>query len=136
MIQQRLFQLTFSLMLLGLTAEIARAQTAAQLRRDRLQGTLDVQNARIGEQRVQRQTEVLRLEDVMRSLEERLNRMERQWLAVSPLPSMTIAEAEAALQLAEAQLAESTQLHDEGKLSDVTSMRQKQRTPIACSRWS
>ena len=71
------------LMCAWVTSDATQAQTAGQLRRDRLRGTLDVQNARISEQRVQRQTEVMRLEDMLRSVEDRMSRMERQLLATS-----------------------------------------------------
>ena len=101
-------------------ADCVSAQTAGQLRRDRLRGTLDVQDARISEQRVQRQTEVMRLESMIRAYGDRMNRLERQMLTMSSLPGITIHEAEAGLEFAKIQLAESEKLHGEGNLSDVT----------------
>jgi hypothetical protein len=64
----------------------------------------DVTRARISEQRVQRQTEVMRLETMLERLDSRLTRIERTLLSGSRLPLFTIAESEASLKLAEAQL--------------------------------
>lgn len=108
-----------------LMADLSLAQTAGQLRRDRLRGTLDVQNARIGEQRVQRQTEVLRLEEMLRSVEDRMIRLERQILSNSQLPAITIAEAEAAVEFADVQFQASRQLYEKGDLSEVTLARHR-----------
>lgn len=96
-----------------------------QLRRDRLRGSLNSLNNGIGEQRVQRQTEVLRLEELLRSAEERITRLERKVLFSASAPSMTLPEAEATLAFAKAQLKESETLHRDGKVSDVTLARHR-----------
>jgi hypothetical protein len=70
-------------------------------------GNLDVTRSRIGDERVQRQSEVSRLEDLLESFEARLIRMERQQLRASQLPAITVAESEATLAFAKAQLKES-----------------------------
>lgn len=66
-------------------------------------------NSRISEQRVLRQTEVLRLEGLIEGIANRVSRMERQLLANTRFPAITVAEAEAALELAETKLADSAQ---------------------------
>lgn len=104
---------------LCLPENAAVSQTASQLRRDRLQGTFDIQNAQIGEQRVQRQTEISRLEEALRTIEDRLTRLERKAATSSPLPLITMAEANAGVEFAIAQLRESERLHTEGKITDV-----------------
>ena len=104
---------------LCLPENAAVSQTASQLRRDRLQGTFDIQNAQIGEQRVQRQTEISRLEEALRIIEDRLARLERKAATSSPLPLITMAEANAGVEFATAQLRESERLHTEGKITDV-----------------
>ena len=58
-------------------------------------------NSRISEQRVLRQTEVMRLEQLIDGIGKRVNRMERQLFANSRFPAITVSEAEAALVLAE-----------------------------------
>jgi hypothetical protein len=94
----------------------AQGQTTEQLRRDRLQGVLDAQ---IGNQQVQRQTEVMRLERMLRQFESRVIRLERQLMSVSRLPTITMAEARAGVEFAEIQLRENEKLHDKGEISDV-----------------
>lgn len=61
-------------------------------------------NSRISEQRVLRQTEVMRLEQLIDGIGRRVTRMERQLLATSRFPAITVPEAEAALVLAETRL--------------------------------
>lgn len=108
-----------------LTCDVAFSQTARQLERDRLRGSLDVLNARIGEQRVQRQSEILRLEQMMESFGNRMIRLEREMLGMSRLPAITMAESQAALKFAQAQLDETEQLHADGQASDVTLARHR-----------
>lgn len=55
---------------------------------------------RISEQRVQRQTEVMRLESMIERLGGRVTRMERQLLTNTRFPALTVSEANAALELA------------------------------------
>lgn len=105
--------------------DTALAQTPGQLRRDRLRGTLDIQDAEIAEQRVQRQTEIMRLEGILDDFGDRMERMERQMLSMSQLPAITIAEAEAALQYAQIQLKDSEQRHAEGELTDLALARHR-----------
>jgi hypothetical protein len=94
-------------------------QTLPGLRQGRLQDAFNVQGARIDEQRVNRQTEVARLERIIDAFESRVTRLERQLLVASRMPAITVAEAEAAVQFAAAQLRESEQLHKQGEASDV-----------------
>lgn len=95
--------------------EESQGQTFKQLRQDRSQ----VLDAQIGNQQVQRQTEVMRLERMVRQFESRVIRLERQLMSVSRLPTITIAEAKAGVEFAELQLRESEQLHEKGEISDV-----------------
>ncbi len=104
---------------LSLSGDSVLAQSSGQLRGERLRGTLDVQNARIGEQRVQRQTEIMRLEGIIRGLESRMMRMERQLLVTPRLPAITIEEAEAGVEFAQAQLRETEQLHEQGEATEL-----------------
>jgi division protein CdvB (Snf7/Vps24/ESCRT-III family) len=57
----------------------------------------------IGNEIVQRQSEILRVDTTTSQLESRISRIERQLLSTYNYPAMTIAEAEAALTLAVAQ---------------------------------
>ena len=100
-----------------ITGDLRRAP--AELGKGRLQGELNVQRARIDEQRVQRQTEVIRLEQIIDRFQSRVTRLERQMLSMTRLPVISIAEAQAAVEYADAQLRESEQLHEKGEISDV-----------------
>ncbi len=121
----RLIQLIVFLACLCLPENTAVSQTSSQLSRDQLRGTLDIQNAKIGEQRVQRQTEISRLEELLRTTEDRLTRLERRVSATSQAPLITIAEAEAEVAFTLAQLQESERLHTEGKITDVALARHR-----------
>ncbi len=104
----------FSLALLAwIPVGDAQGQTAAQLRRDSRQAVLDAQ---IGNQQVQRQTEIMRLERMLRQFESRVIRLERQLMSVSRLPTITMAEAKAGVEFAEVQLRESEELHKKGEI--------------------
>ena len=74
-------------------------------------------NARISEQRVLRQTEVMRLEQLIEGIGKRVTRMERQLLANSRFPAITVPEAEAALVLAETRLKETEK--NQGEKSEI-----------------
>ncbi|MGI9471351.1 MAG: hypothetical protein ACR2NZ_07470 [Rubripirellula sp.] len=63
--------------------------------------------SRISEQRVLRQTEVMRLERMIEGIANRVTRIERLLLANSRFPAITIPEASAALELAQTRLAAS-----------------------------
>lgn len=89
---------------------------SGSLRRNARQIAIDAQ---IGNQQVQRQSEVSRLERMLREFESRMIRVERQMMSLSRLPTITIAEAKAGLEFAQAQLRESEKLHKEGKINDV-----------------
>jgi multidrug resistance efflux pump len=78
-----------------------------------------VLDAQIGNQQVQRQTEVMRLERMLRQFESRVIRLERQLMSVSRLPTITMAEAKAGVDFAEVQLRESEQLHKKGEITEV-----------------
>jgi hypothetical protein len=80
---------------------------------------LDVTRSRIGDERVQRQTEVLRMERLLEGIDSRVVRLERQQLRSGRLPAITIAEAEAAVEFAKAQLQESEDQHERGDASKV-----------------
>lgn len=67
---------------------------------------LDVTRSRIGDERVQRQSELLRLERRVESLDSRMVRLERQQLRSARLPGITLAEATAEVVYAETQLDE------------------------------
>lgn len=94
----------------------AQGQTAAQLNRNSRQAVL---NAQIGNQQVQRQTEVMRLDRMLRQFESRVVRLERQVMSVSRLPTITIAEAKAGIEFANAQLRESEDLYKKGEITEV-----------------
>lgn len=99
---------------------VATGQAPTGLDTGPLNDELNVQRAQIDQQRVQRQTEVMRLEQIIQRFESRVTRLERQWLTVARLPGITISEAEAGVQFAEAQLKESEQLHQQGEISAVS----------------
>jgi hypothetical protein len=105
--------------LLSFCSSEASGQTLPGLRQGPLQGAFNVQGARIDEQRVNRQTEVARLERIIDAFESRVTRLERQLLVASRMPAITVAEAEAGVQFAIAQLRESAQLHKQGEATDV-----------------
>ena len=104
---------------IGLGSREALGQTLPRLRNGRLQDAFNVQGARIDEQRVQRQTEVERLERIIERFESRVTRLERQLLVTSRLPGITIAEAEASVQFSDARLRESEQLQKKGEITKV-----------------
>jgi hypothetical protein len=119
--QRMSFGLAAVALCLAVPAENARGQAP----RDRLQEILNAQDAKIGEQRVQRQTEVMRLERLIEPMQDRIVRLERQLLSTSWLPAITIPEAEAELAFAEAQLAESERLFDNGAVTEVQVARDR-----------
>jgi hypothetical protein len=92
----------------------ASAQTALQ-RTDPLLDDPAVVRAAISEQKVLRQTEVIRLERLIDQLQTRMMRLERQSFASTRFPAITVTEAEAALEYAEAQLQESERLTEQGE---------------------
>ena len=94
----------------------AQGQTTAQLRRNSRQAVLDAQ---IGNQQVQRQTEVMRLERILGQFESRMTRLERQMMSMSRLPAITMAEAKAGVEFAELKLRESEKLYKQGETSEV-----------------
>ncbi len=106
-------------------ASDASAQTAQQLRKDRLRGELGIQRAAIGEQAVQRQTEVARLERLLEQMDSRLMRLERQLLTATSFPAITIGEAEATLEFSEQRLQESLQQLDAGAITDTQVARNR-----------
>ena len=77
------------------------AQTTSPIRNPLQTGT-ELRN-RIGNETVQRQSEIIRVDAVTSELETRISRIERQLLSTHTYPAMTIHEAEAALILAVAQ---------------------------------
>ena len=95
---------------------VAQGQTTQQLRRNSRQAVLDAQ---IGNQQVQRQSEVMRLERMLGQFESRVIRLERQLMSLSRLPTITMAEAKAGVEFAELQLRESEKLHRQGEMTEV-----------------
>ena len=79
----------------------------------------DVLQSRIGDQRVQRQTEIMRLERMMEEMDSRLIRLERQQLRAARLPAITVAEAEAVVEFAQTRLDASQFLFESGKGDQV-----------------
>ena len=77
----------------------------------RVQRELEANRSRTADQRVARQVEVIRLEKMIERLEARILRLERQQLATSQFPAITVTEAEAALNFAEAELERSKALN-------------------------
>lgn len=61
----------------------------------------------VGDERVSRQAEILRLQQMIDRLDSRVQRLERQAVSPAQLPVFTITESQAALQFAELQLAAS-----------------------------
>jgi hypothetical protein len=95
---------------------VAEGQTTQQLRRNSRQAVLDAQ---IGNQQVQRQSEVMRLERMIGQFESRVIRLERQLMSLSRLPTITMAEAKAGVEFAELQLRESEKLHKQGEMTEI-----------------
>lgn len=96
-------------------ADVAIGQSRSLLRNNRL----SIIDAQIGNQQVQRQTEVMRLERMLRQFESRVMRLERQLMSVSRLPSITIAEAKAGVEFAKLQLRESEKRRAEGEVDEL-----------------
>lgn len=69
----------------------------------------------IQQQRISRQTEIIRLETTVDRLEDRVARLERLQLGSSRLPMISNQEAQAAVRLAEARLAETKHQFEAGK---------------------
>ena len=70
---------------------------------DRVNRELEEARSNISDQRVSRQAEVMRLEQIIRRLESRVTRLERQLMGPNYFPTISIMEAEAALDFATAQ---------------------------------
>lgn len=80
---------------------------------------LDVTRSRIGDERVQRQSEVLRIERALDMFESRVTRLERFQLNSSQGPAITIAEALATVEFATAQLTRSEQELERGEVDEL-----------------
>lgn len=89
---------------LGLGGREATGQTLPGLRPGPVRDAFASQGTAIDEQRVSRQVEIARLDRIMDRFESRLIRLERQLRGSARTPMITIAEAEAALAFAQAQL--------------------------------
>ncbi|MFK8112026.1 MAG: hypothetical protein AB8B91_07475 [Rubripirellula sp.] len=92
------------LIALALVLQANQAPAQSPGRSSRIQAERAVTRSRIGDQRVQRQTEDLRLEEMIDRMGARLMRIERNMLSSSRFPSITISESEAGLVFARAQL--------------------------------
>lgn len=104
---------------IGLGLSELPGQGLPGVRRGPVRDALNVQGVTIDSERVQRQVEVARLERIIDRFDGRVIRLERQLLAITRMPMITITEAEASLALAKAQLQESQQLHAQGQATDV-----------------
>ena len=80
---------------------------------------LDLNRSRIGDERVQRQSEVMRLQRLLEAFETRVTRLERHQMRSSQMPAVTIAEAEAAVNFAKTQLKESEYRLERGEATEV-----------------
>jgi hypothetical protein len=80
---------------------------------------LDLNRSRIGDERVQRQSEVMRLQRLLDAFEARVTRLERHQMRSSQMPAVTIAEAEAAVEFAKTQLKESEYRLERGEATEV-----------------
>lgn len=98
-----LYALTLS-MCFSATAFAQQSNTTKnRIPRTKLHSGLSSQQSRSGEQRVQRQAEILRLEQIIDDLRDRIERLERFHNSSNRLPMITVAEAQANLEYAEAQ---------------------------------
>ena len=95
------------------------AATAQRFTPPSFGSNLDVTRSGIGDERVQRQTEVMRIEKLMEGIDSRVIRLERQQLRSGRLPAITIDEAEAGVEFAKAQLQESEYQFERGEASKV-----------------
>ncbi len=91
----------------------------------RFGSNLDVTRSRIGDERVQRQTEVSRLEGLVETLSDKVIRLERHQLRSAQLPAISIAEALATLDFAKAQLKETEYQLERGEASEVQFARDR-----------
>jgi hypothetical protein len=80
---------------------------------------LDLNRSRIGDERVQRQSEVMRLQRLLDAFETRVTRLERHQMRSSQMPAVTIAEAEATVEFAKTQLKESEYRLERGEVTEV-----------------
>ena len=81
--------------------------------------------SRLTGERVTRQSEIQRLRDEIDSLKSRVRRMERTSQSVSPIPAISVAEAEADIKVAEVRVAQRTQEFEEGRASKVEVIQAK-----------
>ena len=91
----------------------------------RIRDEMGITRSRVSDERVQRQTEVMRLERMLEAFETRMIRLERQQLRASRMPAITVTEAEAAFKYAEAQLEETTYQFDRGEASKADVARER-----------
>ncbi len=74
---------------------------------------------RTSDERVSRQAEVLRLQQMIDGLRSRVQRLERQSFSSGQFPAFTVVESEAALSFAETRLAVSEQAFKDGEASEL-----------------
>ena len=86
---------------------------------NRVKQDLDDVRRRIGDQRVSRQTEVARLDQIIERLQERVTRLERQLMGSNQFPAISMVEAKAVLDFAEAQLKESERQRQDGAATET-----------------
>ena len=106
---------------------VVRENGAQQRSPTRLDNDLDLQRTRIGDERVQRQVEVNRLERSIERLGARVKRLERLALGSSQFPAVTVLEAEAELRYAESVLQATEQAVGRGELSQTRLAADRQR---------
>lgn len=85
---------------------------------NRIKRELDESRDRISGQRVSRQAEVMRLEQMIERLQARVTRLERQSMGSNHFPAVSVTEAKAELIFAEAQLRESERLLKQGTATE------------------
>ncbi|MDP6467581.1 MAG: hypothetical protein QF918_07575 [Pirellulaceae bacterium] len=85
---------------------------------NRIKRELDESRDRISGQRVSRQAEVIRLEQMIERLQARVTRLERQSMGSNHFPAVSVMEAKAVLNFAEEQLKESERLFKRGAATE------------------
>jgi hypothetical protein len=94
-------------------------QVLPGIRQGPVRDAFNAQGAAIGGQQVQRQAEVSRLDRILDGFESRMTRLERQLLGATRMPMITIAEAEASVAFAQAQLRASERLQEQGEATEL-----------------
>lgn len=113
------FLLVHLVVIVCVVAWCAQPAPSQPPRANRLKIELEEGRNRTTEQRVARQVEVIRLEKMIEHLQSRVTWLERQLLGTNQFPAITVLEAQATLQFAEAQLKATEQLQEKGAASET-----------------